>query len=613
MVRVADDRDLELEDDADQSGIIEERPPALNVLSAIRRFAPVMGGQRWKLALTVLLYFLQVGTSVVTVALFAHITDTVLVTGDLSALWVPLGIWVAVTLIGSALSYTAAILGGTVTERILLRLRDRLYAHTQRLAPHTRRRFETGDLIARHSSDVDEIEYLVSSGVVQAAVAIGSALIYAIAAFVTSWQLALVAFILAPLLWVVSRRFGEVVKRAARRERESNGRITSRIQEGITHAISIQADNQAEGDRRRVLREARIWRAARISEIRANAAFSETVAVVEMLCVMAVIVVGAWQISEGMATIGTLIALTGYLGYMYPQIQELGALAVQVTSATASAERVAEILDAPVGVCDPDDAEEAERVALATDHVLRDDETTPTAARGLRPGRSAPARVEFDDVGFTYPDAVRPVLHHAAVTIEPGDFVALLGDSGAGKSTLMWLLLRFYDPTSGVIRLDGVDTTSMPLRDLRDRMALLPQRLAIFHGSVADNIRYGSPAASDDEVVAAATAADATGFIAELPDGFDTILRDGGANLSGGQRQRIGLARAYLRNTPVLILDEPTTGLDASTTARVLTPLVRLARTRTTLLITHDPEVAAVADYTLTVSDGRLMRGASSA
>ncbi|GAB93489.1 ABC transporter ATP-binding protein [Gordonia rhizosphera] len=613
MVRVTDDRDLELDEDADQRGIVEERPPRLNVLSAIRRFAPVMHGQWWKLVLTVLLYFLQVGTSVVTVALFAHITDTVLVTGDLSALWVPLGIWVAVTLIGSALSYTAAILGGTVTERILLRLRDRLYAHTQRLAPHTRRRFETGDLIARHSGDVDEIEYLVSSGVVQAAVAIGSAVIYAIAAFVTSWQLALVAFVLAPLLWVVSQRFGEVVKRAARRERASNGRITSRIQEGITHAISIQADNQADKDRRRVLREARIWRAARISEIRADAAFSETVAVVEMLCVMAVIVVGAWQISEGMATIGTLIALTGYLGYMYPQIQELGALAVQVTSATASAERVAEILDAPVGVCDPDDAEEAEKVALATDYVLRD-ETTPIPARDMRPGQSAPARVEFDDVGFTYPDADgRPVLDHASVTIEPCDFVALLGDSGAGKSTLMWLLLRFYDPTSGVIRLDGVDTTSIPLRDLRDRMALLPQRLAIFHGSVADNIRYGSPAASDDEVVAAATAADATGFIADLPEGFDTILRDGGANLSGGQRQRIGLARAYLRSTPLLILDEPTTGLDASTTARVLTPLVRLARTRTTLLITHDPEVAAVADYTLTVSHGRLVRGASSA
>ncbi|MFW0786857.1 ABC transporter ATP-binding protein [Gordonia sp. CPCC 206044] len=609
-MRAIDGVDVDDPDRADDTDVLDEHPPALNVMAAIRRFLPVMHGQRWKLALVIALNFLEVGTSVITVALFAHITDSVLVTGDLSALWAPLGLWVAITLVGSAFSFTATMVSGVVTERILLRLRDRLYGHTQRLAPHTRRHFETGDLIARHSSDVDEIEYLVSSGVVQAAVAIGSAVIYAIAAFVTSWQLSLVAFILAPLLWVVSRRFGEVVKRAARRERKANGRITSRIQEGISNALSIQADNQSDNDRRKVLREARIWRDARVSEIKANAAFSETVAIVEMLCIMAVIVVGAWQISEGAATIGTLIALTGYLGYMYPQIQSLGELAVSVTSATASAERVAEILDQPIGVSDPDDAEQPEYLALAADH---DEELSGVAAQDtgrhdITGAASTPAAIDFDNVVFGYPDADHPVLEDASVHIAPGDFVALLGDSGAGKSTLMYLLLRFYDPVSGEIRLDDRDIRTMRLHDLRSQIAMLPQRLAIFHGTVADNIRFGSPDATDEQVVSAAAAADATRFIAELPEGFDTILRDSGANLSGGQRQRIGLARAFLRNTPLLILDEPTTGLDASTTQRVLTPLVRLARTRTTILITHDPEIAAVADYTLTVSGRRLVR-----
>ncbi|NDZ97141.1 ABC transporter ATP-binding protein [Streptomyces sp. SID6673] len=575
----------------------------------MRRFAPVMHGQRWKLAVSVLLFFIEVGTSVVTVAVFADIVDNVLVAGDLSALWWPLGIWAAVSLVGAAASYGGTVISGLVAERTLLRLRDRLYAHTQQLAPHTRRQFETGDLIARHSGDVDEIEHLVSSGVVAGTLAIGSAVIYAVAAFVTRWDLALLAFVLAPLLWVVSRWFGRVVKTAARRERKANGRISSRIQEGITYAISIQADNQGERDRRKVLRESRIWRNARVSELKANAAFSETVTVVEMLCMMAVLAVGAWQIARGVASVGTLIALTGYLGYMYPHIQTLGGLVVSVTSATASAERVAEVLDAPIGITDTAEPELSEAEALAGSDADAAD-VHPEAdvdERSAGPVASA-VSVHVDRVSFAYPDSDRLVLDDVDLTIESGDFVALLGASGSGKSTLMYLMLRFYDPVAGAIRFNDTDIRSMSLRQLRAHMAVLPQRVALFNASIADNIRYGRPDATDEQVLAAATAADAAGFIGELPDGLDTQLRDGGANLSGGQQQRIGLARAFLRDTPLLILDEPTTGLDDATTQRVMAPLERLARSRTTVLITHDDKVAAVADYTLTVRDGTIRR-----
>ncbi|WAC54477.1 ABC transporter ATP-binding protein [Gordonia sp. SL306] len=588
---------------------IDAHPAALNVVTAMRRFAPVMHGQRWKLAVSVLLFFIEVGTSVVTVAVFADIVDNVLVAGDLSALWWPLGIWAAVSLVGAAASYGGTVISGLVAERTLLRLRDRLYAHTQQLAPHTRRQFETGDLIARHSGDVDEIEHLVSSGVVAGTLAIGSAIIYAVAAFVTRWDLALLAFVLAPLLWVVSRWFGRVVKTAARRERKANGRISSRIQEGITHAISIQADNQGERDRRKVLRESRIWRNARVSELKANAAFSETVTVVEMLCMMAVLAVGAWQISRGVASVGTLIALTGYLGYMYPHIQTLGGLVVSVTSATASAERVAEVLDAPIGITDTAEPELSEADALAGSDADAAD-VHPDAdvdERSAGPVASA-VSVHVDRVSFAYPDSDRLVLDDVDLTIESGDFVALLGASGSGKSTLMYLMLRFYDPVAGAIRFNDTDIRSMSLRQLRAHMAVLPQRVALFNASIADNIRYGRPDATDEQVLAAATAADAAGFVGELPDGLDTQLRDGGANLSGGQQQRIGLARAFLRDTPLLILDEPTTGLDDATTQRVMAPLERLARSRTTVLITHDDKVAAVADYTLTVRDGTIRR-----
>ncbi|MCH5641895.1 ABC transporter ATP-binding protein [Gordonia sp. ABSL49_1] len=583
----------------------DDRPNPLNVITTIRRFTPLLKGERWKLAVAILLYLIEVGTTVVTVAVFAYIVENVLITGDLQALVAPMIIWVSVTLLGSALSYAGNVIGGGVTEKVLLRLRDQMYAHTQRLAPHARSRFDTGDLIARHSSDVEAIDSLLSSGMISAVVAIVSLVIYAVAAFVTAWDLALLAVILAPLLWVMARWFGVVVKKASRRERHANGRISTLVNEGLTNSLAIQSDNQVGRDRLRVLRQSRIWRNARMSEIKANAAFSEAVGIVEVLCMIAVLIFGAWQISVGDATLGTLIALTGYLGYLYPQIQTLGGLVVDVTAATASAERVAQVLDAPIGITDADDPalDDPTVVADATDADAEAMLTAPIAGPV-----SDQAALTFRDVGFSYPGSGHRVLDHADLTIDDGDFVSILGPSGAGKSTLTYLLLRFYDPDTGSITLNGNDIRSLGLPTLRAHMAVLPQQVALFSGTVADNIAYGRPEATPEQIRKAAASADATEFIERIPGGFDAKLAERGVNLSGGQRQRIALARAFLRDTPLLILDEPTTGLDGATTTRILEPMVRLAKSRTTLLITHDPQVAALADYTVEVDGGRLLR-----
>lgn len=581
------------------------RPDPLNVITTMRRFSPLLVGERWKLVLAIVLYLLEVGTTVITVAVFAYIVENVLVDGDLGALTEPMLIWVAVSLIGAVLSYAGNVLGGAVTEKVLLRLRDQIYAHTQRLAPHTRSRFDTGDLIARHSSDVEAIDSLLSSGLISAVVAIVSLVIYAVAAFVTQWDLALLAVVLAPLLWVIARWFGVVVKRASRRERYANGKISTLIQEGLTNSLAIQADNQVGRDRLRVLRQSRRWRNARMSEIKANAAFAEAVTIAEVLCMIAVLAFGAWQISTGRATIGTLIALTGYLGYLYPQIQTLGSLVVDVTSATASAERVAQVLDAPMGIVDADDP-------ALDDPTVVADASDDDAARMLTEPVMGPvadtAAFRFSGVGFSYPGSTHRVLDNADLTIADGDFVSILGASGAGKSTLTYLLLRFYDPDTGSITLNDNDIRSLGLPTLRAHMSVLPQQVALFGGTVAENIAYGRPDATDEQIRRAADSADATEFIERLPGGLDARLAERGANLSGGQRQRIALARAFLRDTPLLILDEPTTGLDAKTTARIIEPMCRLARSRTTLLITHDPQVAALADYTVEVDDARLVR-----
>ncbi|WP_168704295.1 ABC transporter ATP-binding protein [Gordonia paraffinivorans] len=569
-------------DETTADGQVPGHPTALSLRMAIRRFRPLLTGLRWRLVAAILCYLVHVATTVVTVAVFAHIVDDVLITGDLSALLDPLLVWIAASLIGAAASYAGAVLTGGVTEKLLLRLRDRLYVHTQRLAPHARHRFGTGDLVSRNTSDVEAVDSLLSSGVVTAAVAVVSLIVYAVAAFVTQWQLALAAAILAPLLWLIARRFGVIVKRASRRERSSAGRISSLVAEGVANAFAIQAAGQLDWDRRRVGRQSRRWRDARMSEIRADAAFSEAVTVVEVLCMIAVIVLGAWQISSGTAELGTLIALTGYLGYLYPQIQTLGGLVVDVTAATASAERVAQVLDAPVGVAETLDGDD------------------------VPPGPVASAvSLTLDGVSFAYPQTDSTVLDDVQLDIDAGDLVAITGPSGAGKSTLTYLLLRFYDPDAGAILLNGNDIRTMDTPTLRAHMSVLHQRPALMSGTIAENIAFGSTDVTREQIVAAADLAGATPFIRRLPGGFDAAVVERGDNLSGGQQQRVALARAFLRDAPLLILDEPTTGLDAETVDEVLEPLAKLASSRTTVMITHDPRVLAIADRRIELRDGR--------
>ncbi|WP_329237045.1 ABC transporter ATP-binding protein/permease [Actinoallomurus sp. NBC_01490] len=317
-----------------------------------------------------------------------------------------------------------------------------------------------------------------------------------------------------------------------------------------------------------------------MAENRLSALYEPLVQVIETVCVLLVLGFGAWELSRGRVTLGGLLAFAAYLGYLYPPIQTLGDVGLTASEAAAGADRVIEIMET--------------RPAVAEPPVPR----TRAARRG---------RVAFDDVTFRYPGADRPALEGFSFRAGPEELVLVTGPSGAGKSTIGKLLLRFYDPDRGRIRLDGVDIRELSLTTLRETVTVLQQETMLFPGSVRDNIAYGRPDATEEQIVAAARAADAHDFITALPEGYDTPVGRQGRLLSGGQRQRIAIARAMVRDAPVLILDEPTTGLDAPTARRVLGPLRRLMAGRTTILITHDLHLAPEADRIIVV--GREARG----
>ncbi|WP_329174731.1 ABC transporter ATP-binding protein/permease [Streptomyces decoyicus] len=550
---------------------------------AVRRFWPLTRGDRRWIVLVILSAIVATLAETVAILIFAELTDNALQKGSVSAFWGPAGLWLGLAVAGAIVGYLGNSLAAWVAERFVMRLRARIFAHLQTLPPHFFQRNRRGDLVERLTGDVDAIEELVVSGFVQAITALFGVVFYAGAALWLRWDLALATFALAPLFWFATSRFTHRVKEVSRRERAADGAITSVVEEGLVNVVLTQAYNRQRDEQERLRREAHSWLRASVTSARLNELYEQLVQVLETFCVLAIIGLGAWEIASGRMTLGQLLAFAAFVGYLYPPIQSLGQLGLTVTEATAGAERLLEIVDAPPAVTDPDPS------------VI-----VPTPERAV-------GAVETCRVGFHYPGSEQEVLHDFSFTAVPGELVVVTGPSGAGKSTLAALLLRFYDPDTGSVRLDGIPVNRMPLARLRRNITLLPQDTLVLHDTVEENIACGRDDVTHDDVVQAARAADAEVFIAALPDGYDTVIAPGTSRLSGGQLQRIAIARAMLRNAPVLILDEPTTGLDTLATQRILAPLRRLAEGRTTLVITHDLDLATDADRILVLDEGRLV------
>jgi len=558
-----------------------EAAPVLPMRELFRRFAPYARPYRWWFAVVLLFIVLAAAAETATIWLFKVIVDDVLVPRDFGPfLWIA-GIYVAITVGAGLVSFADDYLSTWVGERFLLALRTDVFRHLHSLSMDFFERRRLGDLLSRLTGDVAAIESFVLSGVADTMASILRLAFFLGALFYLQWDLALVALLVVPLFWWVARRFSRLIKTASREKRRRSGSISAVAEESLANAALVQATNRQETEVERFHRESVGAFSAQMASTRIKALFTPLIDLIELLGGLIVIGMGTYELSRGRLSLGELLAFLTFLTQLYGPVRGLSRLSNLFYSASASAERIAEVLSERPAVQDRPDA-----VAVGR-------------ARGA---------LRFEAVGFVYPGTERTALQDVSFAVEPGQTLALVGASGAGKSTLAKLALRFYDPTEGAVFLDGRDLRDLRLRELRENVAVLLQETLVFHGTIGENIAYGRPGATAAQIERAARAADAHEFISALPGGYDTVVGQRGRRLSGGQRQRVAIARAMIRDAPVLVLDEPTTGLDAGSAERVLEPLRRLMDGRSTIMISHNLLTAREADQIAVLDAGRVVQ-----
>ncbi len=434
------------------------------------------------------------------------------------------------------------------------------------------------------SGDVAAIESVAVAGVAELLSAVFRIVFFAGALVYLDWSLALVALVMAPLFWLTARRFARLVKGAAREKRRRSGSLSAVTEESLANAVLVQAYNRQDEAVERFRREGEGIVQAELASTRIRALFTPLIDLLELAAALMVIGLGTWAVTEGRLSVGGLLVFLAYLTQLLGPVRELSSLSNSVFAAAAGAERVIELLDERPRVADREGAAAIGR------------------ARGL---------VELEDVTFRHPGADRPALDGVSLRVAPGETVALVGPSGAGKTTLARMVLRLHDPDAGVVRLDGRDVRELTLASLRENLAVLMQETLVLQASARDNIALGRPSATEAEIRDAARAAGADEFLAALPQGYDTALDARGRNLSGGQRQRVAIARALVRDAPVLILDEPSTGLDELSLQRLAEPLRRLMEGRATIVISHDLLTVRDADRIVVLDAGRVVETGS--
>ena len=468
---------------------------------------------------------------------------------------------------------------GAVGQHFVFTIRRDLFAHLQRLSLRFHNCQRRGDLITRLTTDIQAIQDLIANGII----VLGSnAFLIAgmlVLMFWLNWQFALAALSVTPLLFWVVFRYTRRIRVAARQARANTGLLASLAQETLSSIQIVQGLAQEEQQDDRFQTQSRSGLQAYLEAVRYQARVAPLVDVLAAVGLAIVMWLGATRVLAGVLTTGDLVIFFAYITNLYSPIKALARLSYTYSKASVGAERIAEVMRVRSEVRD---------------------------RKRARPAPPLRGRIEFRDVSFEY-ETGRTVLSHINLAIAPGEKIAIVGATGTGKSTLVSLVPRFYDPSEGKVRIDGQDIRNYTLQSLREQISLVLQDQLMFSGTIRENIAFGRPGASDEEIAAAAVTANADEFIQRFPEGYETLVSERGTTLSGGQKQRIAIARAILRDAPILILDEPTTGLDAAAERTVMDALERAAARRTTLIIAHRLVTVRLADRIVVLDRGRIV------
>ncbi len=524
---------------------------------------------------------LSSAASLATPQLIRVAIDEGIVPRSLNVILLTVGGLVGAALVRGLFQFLQGYLAERASQGVAYDLRNDLFAKIERLGFGYYDKVETGQLVTRLTSDVEQIRTFAGSGVVQLAAAAIMLVGTTVLLFSLDWRLTLIALSVVPVIFVLLLRFVRRIGPLFRGVQQTLGRLNSVLQEDLAgiRVIRTFTREDYETDRYRSVNDELLAR--NLETVRTFSNNFPFIFLLANLGTLAIILFGGLQVIGGGLTVGELVAFNTYLGFLLFPILTIGLLASGISRASASAGRVFEVLDAPLEVEDAPDAVPLPPVSC---------------------------RVEFDDVGFRYPGDQREVLHDVSFTAEPGQTVAILGTTGSGKSTLVNLIPRFYDVTEGGVRLDGQDVRGVTLSSLRGQIGIVLQTSLLFSGPVRDNIAYGRPDATQEEIEAAATAARADEFIKALPQDYDTVVGERGVGLSGGQRQRIAIARALLVDPRLLILDDSTSAVDAETEAAIQESLDQLMREshRTVFVIAQRASTVRDADLILVLDGGTI-------